>query len=147
MVFVRLEAQDAADMAVLERRCFTLPWSEEQYHAVFQHAIFYAYGLRHASLGLVAYVTLYAAADTLEILNVATCPEERRKGHARSLLAKVMALAQRMDLTEAVLEVREHNSAAMKLYEGLGFTRVGVRKSYYPDTGEDALIYTTHFME
>lgn len=134
-------------MAALELRCFTLPWTEEQYRAVFRHSIFYAYGLRSPKFGLVAYVTLYAAADTLEILNVATCPEQRRKGYARALLTRVMELARHMDLTEAVLEVRENNIAAMKLYESLGFTQAGVRKGYYPDTGEDALIYTVEFME
>lgn len=145
-MFVRLEAQDASDMALLEKRCFTLPWSEEQYRAAFMHSIFYAYGLKHEKTGLVAYITLYAVADTLEVLNVATCPDQRRKGYARSLLDSVFKLARRMDVIEAVLEVRETNAAAKGLYEGLGFTRTGLRKAYYPDTGEDALIYTAQIL-
>lgn len=146
LVFARLEAQEAAALAALEQRCFTLPWSEEQYRAVFQHTAFYAYGLRDATHGLVAYMTFYATADTLEILNIATHPDQRRKGYARMLLTKVMELARRMDITEAALEVRQHNIAAMALYESLGFHRAGLRKGYYPDTGEDAIIYTAIFV-
>lgn len=142
--FAMLTEKDAPAMAELEQLCFTLPWTEEQYRAAFKHSIFYAYGL--LGEGLLAYVTIYAVADTLEILNVATRPDLRRRGYARQLLQKVIEVGRHMDMTEAVLEVRRTNVAAIGLYTDLGFVQTGMRKGYYPDTGEDALIYTATFM-
>ena len=101
---------------------------------------FVAFGLfRHA--GLVGYISLYHTPEELEILNLAVLPQERRRGYARRILSVVLRLARKMDIKKILLEVRVGNSPAIALYESCGFTREGVRRKYYTDTGEDGLIY------
>jgi ribosomal-protein-alanine N-acetyltransferase len=138
--FFRLGPGDIAEVAELERRCFSTPWSEEQFRLAFDRQVFSVFGLRDAGR-LVAYVAVYHLAGELEILNVAVNPGHRRRGLGRRLLAILLQVGAKMGIHRAVLEVRTGNVPAIGLYEGLGFTRAGVRPHYYGDTGEDAIIY------
>lgn len=138
--FFRLGSGDIVEVAELERQCFSTPWSEEQFHLAFERKVFSVFGLRDAGR-LVAYVAVYHLAGELEILNVAVHPDQRRRGLGRRLLAILLQVGAKMGIHRAVLEVRTGNAAAIGLYEGLGFTRAGVRPHYYGDTGEDAIIY------
>ena len=137
----RLEARHAEAMHAIERQCFSLPWSEAQCRAAFEQRAFAAFGLFDRQ-GLIGYVSLYHTPDEVEILNIAVVPPRRRQGHARRLLRLVLRLARRMGVQGVALEVRTGNAPAIALYEGCGFRRAGVRRRYYVDTGEDALIYT-----
>ena len=133
----------------LERRCFTLPWSEDQCRAAFAQPAFAAFGL-WAGPRLAAYISLYllgapapspyAPCGELEILNLAVEPESRRRGHGRRLLLLALQAGRKMGMQKALLEVREHNVAALGLYRACGFVRAGRRRRYYADTGEDALV-------
>lgn len=142
--FVRLGEDDSPQLAALEVQCFSLPWREEQYRTAFTRRFFHAYGLKSDST-ILAYVSVYAVAGSLEILNVATHPDHRRQGYAHSVLSRVLTMSRRMGMEGAVLEVRHLNVPAIALYERFGFVRAGVRKGYYPDTGEDGLVYTLDF--
>ncbi len=138
---MQLHADDADDVARLEEQCFSVPWSAEQYRSAFAQRAFLAAGRREHG-ELVAYLTAYHTPDTLEILNLAVRPDRRRRGHARSLLSTALQAACKTGIVQAVLEVRRTNAPAVALYESLGFRRIGIRRNYYPDTGEDALVYT-----
>lgn len=138
--FFRLGPGDIAEVAELERQCFSTPWSEEQFRLAFERKVFSVFGLRDAGR-LVAYVAVYHLAGELEILNVAVHPDARRRGLGRRLLAILLQVGAKMGIHRAVLEVRTGNVPAIGLYTGLGFTRAGVRPHYYGDTGEDAIIY------
>ncbi|MDO4864850.1 MAG: ribosomal protein S18-alanine N-acetyltransferase [Ruminococcus sp.] len=79
----------------------------------------------------------FTAGDTGEVLTIATVPEQRRKGIARTLLAEFLSLVP--DGVETVaLEVRQSNAAAIALYESFGFVKEGVRRRFYRDPVEDA---------
>ena len=146
--FVRsLNAADADELARLESLCFSVPWSQEQYRLAFGQRAFAALGAFAAPGSreehvLTGYLTAYHTQDELEILNLAVHPEHRRRGIARALLRAALQAAYKTGILHAVLEVRRNNAPAIALYEGLGFQRCGVRRGYYPDTGEDALVYT-----
>lgn len=141
---LQLRAADAVDVARLEAQCFSLPWSAEQYRSAFAQSAFLAAGRREHG-ELVAYLTAYHTSDVLEILNLAVRPDRRRRGHARTLLTTALQAARKTGIVQAVLEVRRSNAPAVALYESLGFCRIGVRRRYYPDTGEDALVYALNF--
>ena len=80
------------------------------------------------------------APDELEILNVAVDPPFRRRGVARKLIQQVLT-----GYRGAVfLEVRQSNVAARKLYHSLGFETIAVRKDYYSDSGEPAIVMKFH---
>ena len=135
-----LGPQHAAAMYEIERQCFPLPWSEEQCAAAFGQKAFSALGMfRHEAL--IGYISVYHTLDELEILNLAVLPHERRRGYGRRLLGVVLRLARKMAISKILLEVRVGNKPAIGLYESCGFKQAGVRKKYYTDTGEDALIY------
>ena len=136
----RLTAGEAAAMQALEAACFSLPWSEEQCRAAFSQQAFVAYGLEEAGV-LQGYISLYQAADELEVLNLAVLPVARRQGLGERLLRTALQEAEKTGINRALLEVRTGNAPAIALYEKCGFVRVGKRPRYYADTGEDALIY------
>ena len=91
----------------------------------------------HEKNQLVGFVLGWRVADELQVLDVGTHPEWRRKGIARTLLEKMTHGDERT--LSAVLEVRESNTPALELYSTLGFTMLRKRPGYYADTGEDAL--------
>lgn len=87
---------------------------------------------------VIAFLVAWHVADELHVLNVATEPAERRRGHARALMETVIAFAREHDVRHVLLEVRRSNAAAQGLYRALGFFAMGLRRDYYPD-GEDAI--------
>ncbi|HSE28364.1 MAG TPA: ribosomal protein S18-alanine N-acetyltransferase [Gemmatimonadales bacterium] len=132
-------AEDAAELAELERRCFSDPWSAEAFRATLDTpggAGFVAEG----GGGLVGYVLSLNAGRVAEVLNVAVAPDARRRGLARRLLACAVAALEAEGVREMFLEVRESNAAALRLYEDAGFGRIGRRKGYYRRPAEDALV-------
>ena len=139
MEFARLDRNDLAALAALEKECFATPWTEEQFLLGLEQGVFKVFGLKDDGV-LAAYCSFYHVADGMEILNIAVRPELRRVGLGRRLLGLVLGICARMGIVEAHLEVRVGNTAARRLYEGFGFTACGVRKEYYPDNGEDAVV-------
>lgn len=89
---------------------------------------------------ILGYAVFYFAGFEAHIMNIAVHPGVRRRGLAREMLSRVLALARRKAVEECFLEVRESNIPARGLYEKLGFEAVGRRKGYYQESGEDALV-------
>lgn len=130
---------DIPDLVALEKLCFSVPWSAKQYETVLGNKPFHVFGIRHET-ELVGYLTLFAADWEMEILNIAVNPSHRRRGHARRMLDHVLHLCRKMGIKRGYLEVRRSNIPAQSLYAASGFKEVGVRKRYYPDNREDAII-------
>lgn len=139
-----LTINDAAAMSALERACFAQAWSEEACRGALAQKCFAAFG-RWRDKKLLAYVSFYRVRDEIEIINIASAPEERRRGHAGGVLASLLQAASKMGMQKASLEVRKSNAPAIALYEKHGFNPCGTRKGYYPDNGEDALLYCRLF--
>ncbi len=96
--------------------------------------------MRDASGVLVAYCACWMVFDELHINSLAVDVARRREGLARRLLIHVLGEAADAGATAATLEVRRSNAAARGLYEGLGFSVEGIRRDYYQDPREDAII-------
>lgn len=88
------------------------------------------------------YSVMSVGAGEAHILNVCVAEEYHRMGLGRCLLNKMLEQASHYNVENVFLEVRPSNTAALKLYEQIGFNQIGVRKDYYPDVGsrEDALV-------
>jgi [ribosomal protein S18]-alanine N-acetyltransferase len=95
---------------------------------------------RLAGGGIVAFCNYWIVADEVHILNVATRPEQRRRGYARRILERIIAEARAASYLHLTLEVRRGNVAAQELYHRLGFEPVGLRKNYYAEGNEDAVV-------
>ena len=119
----------------IEKGCYPIPWSLQQFVQELENPV--------ASLlvcevknEIVGYICYWIIVDEMQILNLATAPQYRRKGVAAQLLARAFSCEQ---LSSAWLEVRAANRAAIALYQRYGFKQSGIRKAYYRD-GEDAIV-------
>lgn len=88
---------------------------------------------------VVAFANYWIVADELHLLNIATHPDARRRGHAAGLLRHLVAFGREHDFRCITLEVRRSNEAAQALYRAHAFTSIGVRPSYY-ENREDAIV-------
>lgn len=88
---------------------------------------------------VLAFVNYWLIADEAHVLNLATHPHARRRGHARRLLEHVLTAARARACHTVLLEVRPSNEAALALYRAEGFRPIGRRTAYYQD-GEDAIV-------
>lgn len=132
---------DIRDLARADAVCFDDPWPEPYFAAeLFAPGRFHRVLVEPAG-AIVAYLfTAWQYLD-LHILNVATLPDYRRFGLGKRLMLVAEEHARQMAGESLTLEVRAGNTAAFRLYEGLGFELVGVRAGYYAD-GTDARIMT-----
>jgi ribosomal-protein-alanine N-acetyltransferase len=138
---------DVPALAVLEAACFTHPWTPAQVHEevarVPPDMVLVLEGPASpggAPAGIRAYCSFRLVVDEMQVMNVAVDPSCRRRGLARRLLAFAMARAARAGARRALLELRAGNREALALYESLGFRSLGVRRGYYRDPTEDALV-------
>ncbi len=136
--FARLGMDDLDSLVALERVCFSAPWGEKEFRLGLEGKVFKVFGLRGPD-GLAAYCSFYHVVDEMEVLNIAVRPELRRRGLGARLLGLVLQICENMGITTARLEVRVGNAPARALYARFGFAPTGLRKGYYPDTGEDAV--------
>jgi len=134
-----LTPQDASALAALEAQVFADGWEEERFRGLLGQDRFLGAGA-FGPAGLCAYLTAYSVAGELEIVNVAVAQAFRGQGVGRALLRFFLEQGRLRGAGRAVLEVRSSNAPALALYTGSGFVQVGVRKRYYADSGEDALV-------
>ena len=134
----RLIYADLPRVIAVERRAFPTPWSL----AMFVLELSKPSGICLAALDgddLVGYCVCSRYDTVWHLMNVAVDPDRRREGVAAALLTTLFDQADRPG-EEYTLEVRPSNAAAIALYETFGFRRAGLRKGYYHDNKEDALI-------
>ena len=138
--------RDLEHVLALEAICFTNPTTREMLrHEVESSDVFHAYVMRQSSTeaprgAIVAFCAVWIIFDELHINTLAVHPRWRRQGVASLLLTHVLDDAVRQGAGKATLEVRRSNEGALKLYERFGFEVGGVRKEYYRQPVEDALI-------
>jgi ribosomal-protein-alanine N-acetyltransferase len=133
---------DASELAAIERRCFTDPWSEGSFREAL--GAVWSFGLVAANSNrarVTGYLIAREVAGTGEILNLAVAPESRRHGIARALLDDGLEALRHRRVQEVFLEVRESNLGAQALYQLAGFRPVGQRRGYYRNPKEDALVF------
>jgi ribosomal-protein-alanine N-acetyltransferase len=133
----RLTFADLPQVVAVERRAFTTPWSL----AMFVLELSKPSGACLAAEvegELTGYVICSRYDTVWHVMNVAVDPDRRRHGIASALLT---SLIERVGgEAQLTLEVRRSNAGAIRLYEGFGFRSAGVRRRYYADNGEDALV-------
>jgi len=135
------DERDLDAIVALEAQSFTNPWSRETLEWELHNSdVTFVYVLRGDDGQIVAFCVCWIVFEELHINTLAVAPAERRRGHATRLLRHVMAEAASRSATRATLEVRASNTAALALYERLGFRVAATRPRYYSQPEEDALI-------
>lgn len=131
---------DEKKIAAIEKECFSSPWSEKAITDAYENGT--KFWIAEKGLNFAGYISLNTAADEGYINNIAVAKEFRRKGVAEKLLSVLAKKAERAELSFLSLEVRESNTAAIKLYEKCGYKNMGVRKNFYENPRENAIIMT-----
>lgn len=126
----------AAEIAALHARLFDPAWDEEEIVALIEHpaASSFVAQLREPRV-LAGFILGQIAADEAEILSIGVAPEWQRRGIARGMVEGLVRAARRAEVKRLFLEVAADNEAAMRFYDGMGFSAIGNRKAYYQRAG------------
>lgn len=135
----RMEEGDIPEVAELERICFSESWSAHILESGL-HSPYDVYYVFEQSGKLLGYCNLRVLAGEGEVQRIAVHPDSRRLGVSRKMMDAMVEYAIREGAYAISLEVREGNLAARKLYESYGFAGEAVRKAYYHNPTENALI-------
>lgn len=138
MVFRRMTAADLDRVAQMEKETFSTPWSKASFQESLEKT--YSYFFVAEEDEIVGYCGIHNFGGDGEITNVAVDKAWRGKQVAFSMLEFAMEETKKEGIEAFTLEVRATNMPAIKLYEKLGFTKEGIRKNFYENPKEDAII-------
>jgi ribosomal-protein-alanine N-acetyltransferase len=136
----RLEAKDLDVVEAIEQESYPTPWSRSMFDAELRKPSSLAIGAFTDDGDLVGYAFVSRYVDAWHVMNVAVAHAFRRRGIASALLERLFAVTATDPRRGYTLEVRVSNTGAIMLYERLGFESRGLRRGYYTDNREDALI-------
>jgi ribosomal-protein-alanine N-acetyltransferase len=137
----RLEMRDLDRIEEIERESYPTPWSRSMFAGELAKPSSVCLGAFDTERDvLVGYLIISRYVDAWHVMNVAVEPSERRRGIAQNLLERLFELTANDSRRGYTLEVRVSNENAIRLYERLGFQARGLRRGYYTDNREDALI-------
>ena len=137
--YVKMDATHVEQIAELEKICFNDPWSVNSISYELTNPL----SLWFVALDgdrVAGYIGSQAVVDEADIMNVAVDPSYRRQGIAQGLIDALIAALKEKGVVCLFLEVRVSNEPAIELYGKNGFLQVGLRKNYYHNPKEDALI-------
>ncbi len=132
------------ELVKLEKICFSQPWSYQSLEEELSNDTAYFFTALDGEK-VIGYIGLYIVCESCFVSNIAVFPEYRRKGVATALIERACECAKEHGTDFISLEVRPSNVSALALYEKLGFEEMGLRKNYYRNPTEDALIMTKLF--
>lgn len=138
MIIRRMTEEDLEQVAELEKSIFSTPWSKAAFSESLQRP--YSHFFVAAADEIAGYCGVHNLGGDGEITNVAVVPKYRGQKIAYKMLDFAMAETKKAGVQAFTLEVRVSNTPAINLYEKLGFTSQGVRKNFYENPTEDALI-------
>jgi ribosomal-protein-alanine N-acetyltransferase len=135
----RLDLVDLSAIETIEVRAYPTPWSRAMFASELAKPTSICLGAFEGE-ELVGYVVNSRYVDAWHVMNVAVEPGHQGRGIATALLERLFELTHDDERRGYTLEVRVSNNAAIRLYEKLGFESRGIRRGYYTDNREDALI-------
>ncbi len=139
--FRPLQLRDLNAIEELEQRAYPTPWSRSMFAGELAKPSSICLGGFDSEHGtLLGYLIISRYVDAWHVMNIAVVAERRRRGIASALLNRLFEQTADEGRRGYTLEVRVSNVGAIKLYERLGFRSRGVRRGYYTDNREDALI-------
>jgi len=138
--FRQMTLNDIEDVIKIEHVSFTMPWSREAFYNEIAHNNYAKYIVMEYENKVIGYCGMWLVIDESHITNVAVLPQFRGKKLGEALLRKAIETAKEHGAKVMTLEVRISNHVAQSLYRKLGFRNGGIRKQYYTDNKEDALV-------
>lgn len=135
-----MTAADVMQVHAIEQATFAMPWSYQSLMDEMERNACARYLVAEDGGAIIGYAGAWVIFEEAHITNVAVCAGRRGGGVGRALMAALMQYLSNLGAAYVTLEVRRSNKVAQALYQSLGFVELGVRKRYYEDNGEDALL-------
>jgi len=140
MIIRQAEEKDVKQIAHLDTLCFAVPWSELSFRQEITENERAIYIVAKVEENIVGYAGMWVILDEGHITNVAVHPDYRRKHIGQALVSILLSAGEECGVERTTLEVRESNEAAINLYKSFDFKPEGLRKGYYEDNNENAVI-------
>jgi len=147
---VRIRKMNGSDLdriCEIEQVIFTMPWSREAFECELEPDRCAFPWVAEKDGEVVGYLISWLVEDEVHVGNIAVLPELQGEGVGKRLFSHCLSRAAALGVVRATLEVRVSNERAIALYESHGFIPVAMRKRYYSDTGEDAIVMLKTFSE
>ena len=138
--FEKMKVVHLNQVKAIENMCFTTPWSFQSFVYELCQNSFAHYIVAIAEDKVVGYAGMWVIVDEAHITNVAVHPDFRGQRIGCALMQQMLVRAALRGAVKMTLEVRSTNESAKRLYAQLGFKEAGVRRGYYEDTKDDAII-------
>lgn len=135
-----MQESDLEKIMIIEHASFSSPWSLHAFVSELKENEYARYFCLELEGQIIGYMGLWFILEEGHITNVAIAPDHRGKRRGEILMQSVIQMMVKEGMERMTLEVRASNVQAQRLYERLGFVTAGVRKGYYSDNREDALI-------
>lgn len=142
----RMTLEDVPAVAAVEAATFPTPWSEDAFRKELTSNAVARYLVAEKDGRVIGFAGAWVILDESHITNIAILEDYRGQGYGRALTTALMQYLSNLGAAYATLEVRKSNTTAQNLYVSLGFIKLGVRKRYYEDNNEDALLMVCDHM-
>ena len=139
LIIRKMGKDDLNAVHAIEKASFITPWSYQSLKSDLKNKLAY-YCVADKESEIVGYAGMWIVFDESHITNVAVDKNFRRGGIGRAIMEHMVDVAISRGASAMTLEVRRSNTAAQSLYSQMGFAQYGIRRGYYTDTNEDALI-------
>lgn len=135
-----MKMSDLKQVLAIENMSFPAPWSRQAFISELTYNRAAVYLVARQDHQVIGYAGMWVIVDEAHITNIAVHPAWRRLGVGKRLMDRLVAIAEANNCRAITLEVRKSNAAAQNLYAQYGFVPHGLRRGYYSDNGEDAII-------
>lgn len=147
MVQIRpMVLEDCQLVYKIDQTCFTDPWSLSMFQELFRYPTNF-YFVAEEGQRICGFAGIMVSVDTADVMNIAVRKEDRGRGIGRQLLEQLTAQAKQCGCEQMLLEVRESNRTARRLYQSCGFAEIAIRKNYYSSPTEHGIIMQCQFKE
>lgn len=147
IIYRKMMVMDLPQVLEVERKCFTMPWSRNIFLSEVTRNDNAIYIVAQAGERIAGYAGIWIILDEGHVTNIGVDPEFQKRGIGLGLMVELTNRALKRGISAMTLEVRLSNYAAQALYRKLGFEPSGIRKEYYQDDKEDALIMWRELVE
>ena len=134
-----MRKKDLAEVLKIERKCFEEPYSREIFEQELKIKAAQLWVIPYRQK-IVGYIDFWLVASEMELVSIAVHPKFKRRGIGQYLMEEMFDYGCQHQASSIVLDVRKSNLKAQKLYGKFGFKKVGLRKKYYSDNQEDAIV-------
>ncbi len=132
---------DLPEVLAIENLSFPIPFSEKLYRMELQLEVAHLYVVR-SERKIIGYIDFWRIGPEMHVISIAVHPDWRQHGIGGILIDLLIKEGKRHSVEKISLDVRPSNQAGLTLYKKYGFEQVGIRKSYYQDNQEDALLFS-----